>query len=121
MNTGENLHGLRRIIDFTRLMSIAILALHIYLCCYSAFSQAQLTSKWGDHFLTVIAKLPLFKTEMTAKLVALGLMAVSLIGARGRKDDKIAAGSVIAYLLCGLLIYFTSGFVLLWTAPIKCV
>ena len=119
MNTGENIHGLRRIIDFTRLMSIAILVLHIYLCCYSAFSQVDLTSKWGDHFLAIVAKLPLFKTAMTAKLVALGLVAVSLIGARGRKDDKIAPGSVIAYLLCGLLLYFTSGFVLLWTAPIK--
>jgi len=119
MNTGENLHGLRKIIDFTRLMSIAILALHIYLCCYSAFNQAHLTSKWGDHFLSIVAKLPLFKTDMTAKLVALGLMAVSLIGARGRKDDKIAAGSVIAYLLTGLLLYFTSGFALLWAVPIK--
>jgi hypothetical protein len=119
MQTGENIHALRKIIDFTRLMSMAILAVHFYLCCYGAFKEGHFTSAWGDHFLTILARLAVFKTNNAAKLTALGLLVVSLVGVRGRKDDKIEKGSVIAYLLCGLLLYLISGFVLLWVAPIK--
>jgi hypothetical protein len=32
MQTGENEQGLRKIIDFTRILSIAILAIHWYRC-----------------------------------------------------------------------------------------
>ncbi len=37
MQTGENEHGLRRIIDFTRLLSLVILAIHFYITFYAAF------------------------------------------------------------------------------------
>jgi hypothetical protein len=116
MNTGENVHALRKIIDFTRAASVAVLAIHIYLCCYGAFREAHLASAWGDHFLGILARLPLFKSNLTAKAWALALLFVSLVGVKGRKDEKIATGSVIAYLLTGLLLYFISAFILLWTA-----
>ena len=44
MQTGENEQSLRKILDMTRLMSIAILALHFYYYCYTAFEQWQLTA-----------------------------------------------------------------------------
>lgn len=34
MNTGEDTQGLRKIMDLTRLISMTILILHIYLTCY---------------------------------------------------------------------------------------
>ena len=37
MNTGEDIQGLRKILDLTRLISIAILCIHFYLTCYRAF------------------------------------------------------------------------------------
>jgi hypothetical protein len=119
MQTGENLHALRKIIDFTRLMSMAVLAVHFYLCCYGAFKEAHLTSVWGDHFLSILSRLPIFKTNSAAKFTALALLVVSLIGVKGRKDDKIEKSGVIAYLLTGLLLYFISGLILLWMAPLK--
>ena len=36
MRTGENEQGLRKILDFTRLLSIAVLIIHLYLSCYVA-------------------------------------------------------------------------------------
>ena len=37
MQTGENEQALRKILDMTRLISIAILVLHFYYYCYTAF------------------------------------------------------------------------------------
>lgn len=51
MQTGENEQALRKILDMTRLMSIALLALHFYYYCYAAFSQWQLTATLTDRLL----------------------------------------------------------------------
>jgi hypothetical protein len=37
MQTGENVEGLRKILDMTRLIAITILVLHFYYYCYAAF------------------------------------------------------------------------------------
>ena len=42
MHTGENEQGLRKILDLTRLISIAILLIHFYYYCYTAFKQWEL-------------------------------------------------------------------------------
>ncbi len=44
MMTGENEQGLRKILDMTRMMSVAILLLHFYYYCYRVFEQWQLTT-----------------------------------------------------------------------------
>jgi hypothetical protein len=108
MQTGENEQALRKIIDFTRLLSIAILIIHFYLSCYPAFQELKLTHKVADHILLPISNMVVFKTALSAKLCALGLLAVSLIGSKGKRDEKIRAKTVVTYCLIGLLIYFFS-------------
>ena len=49
MQTGENIQGLRKIIDFTRLLSLIVLGIHVYISCYGAFKQWQLTAGITDH------------------------------------------------------------------------
>ncbi len=51
MQTGENEQGLRKILDMTRLMSIAVLILHFYYYCYGAFEQWKLTTTISDRIL----------------------------------------------------------------------
>ena len=48
MQTGENEQALRKILDMTRLISIAILVLHFYYYCYIAFEQWHLTVTLTD-------------------------------------------------------------------------
>ncbi|OYX96528.1 MAG: hypothetical protein B7Y76_08795, partial [Sphingobacteriia bacterium 35-40-5] len=52
MATGENEQGLRKIMDFTRLLSIAILVIHFYLLCYAAFREWELTTSIVDRILS---------------------------------------------------------------------
>jgi hypothetical protein len=108
MQTGENEQALRKIIDFTRLLSIAVLIIHFYLCCYPAFKEMKLTHIIVDHIAWPISRLAIFRTVLFAKLSALLLLIVSLIGSRGKRDEKIRPKTIVTYCLTGLLIYFIS-------------
>lgn len=108
MNTGEDIQGLRKIVDFTRLISIFILAIHFYLGCYLAFKQWGFTAEITDRLISNISKTGLFKDILLPKLFALLLLVISLIAVKGKKDEKIQKNAIIAYLLTGLLLYFIS-------------
>lgn len=108
MQTGENEHGLRRIIDFTRLLSLVILAIHFYLVCYAAFRKWHLTAALADRIIGNFARMLIFKNTQLTKAVSLALLAVSLIGTRGRKEEKIRLRNALSYIGTGLLLFFGS-------------
>jgi YWFCY protein len=107
-HTGENEQGLRKIVDLTRFASIFILLLHFYYYCYVAFEQWEITSTITDRLMKNISNTGLFHNQLTSKLMALGLLVISLFGAQGKKDEKINWNSITAYLLLGVLLYFSS-------------
>ncbi len=107
-HTGENEQGLRKIVDLTRFASIFILLLHFYYFCYVAFEQWEITSTITDRLMKNISNTGLFRNQLTSKFMALGLLVISLFGAQGKKDEKINWRSITAYLLIGLLLYFSS-------------
>jgi hypothetical protein len=108
MQTGEDAQGLRKIVDLTRLISIFILSIHFYLCCYRAFLHWHWTAPLTDRIMENIARTGLFADWLRPKLAALLFLAISLIGVKGRKDEKIKKSSIVAYLVNGTLIYFIS-------------
>ena len=107
--TGENEQGLRKIVDLTRLASIFILLLHFYYYCYTAFKQWEFRSSITDRLMTNIMHTGLFSSQYTSKFIAIGLLIISLLGAQGKKDEKINWKSVAAYLLIGFILFFSSG------------
>ncbi|WP_040626062.1 conjugal transfer protein MobC [Mucilaginibacter paludis] len=108
MQTGEDIQGLRKIIDFTRLISIFILAIHIYIACFAAFQQWHWTATITTRIVTNIAKTGLFNNIWKPKLAALLFLFISLIGAKGKKEEKINKRAITAYIISGLLLYFIS-------------
>jgi len=119
MHTGENQHGLRQVIDFTRLLSLAILLLHCYICCYEAFNKWGLTAELVDRVALNFGNMALFRSAFGARAAALLLLLVSLLGAKGRKDETIRRGTIATYLSLGLLLYFSSHLLLLLEADIR--
>lgn len=111
--TGENEMGLRKIIDMTRMISIVILLIHFYYYCYGAFEEWGLTHTITDRLLLNFSHSGLFSSFNVSKLVSLLFLAVSLVGARGRKNPKSNYKSAFAYIITGLLIYFISGLAVL--------
>lgn len=108
MQTGENEQALRKIIDFTRLISLVILTLHFYLSCYAAFQQWGLTKPIVDRLMSPIANLAIFNSVFYAKAAALVALLVSLLGSKGKKDETIRYRVILTYTLTGLLLYFFS-------------
>ncbi|SCW37988.1 conjugal transfer protein MobC [Mucilaginibacter sp. NFR10] len=115
MQTGENEQALRKIIDFTRLLSIAVLIVHFYLSCYPAFQILGLTKPFVNHILLPLSKMVVFAKVLYAKLAALILLMISLVGSKGKKDESIKASRIFIYCLIGLIMYFIS--VLFLTIP----
>lgn len=108
MQTGENEQALRKIIDFTRLLSIAILITHFYLSCYPAFQVIGLTKPFVNQILLPLSKMSVFEKVLYAKLAALSLLMISLVGSKGKKDESIKPSRIFIYCLTGLLLYFIS-------------
>ncbi|MCX2450067.1 YWFCY domain-containing protein [Pedobacter sp. PLR] len=108
MNTGEDLQSLRKIIDFTRLISLFILSIHFYLCCYLVFRHWGWTAEISDRIISAIAKTGLFSSLLKPKLVSLLLLVVSLFGIKGKKQEKIQVAAIVVYLLVGGVLYFSS-------------
>lgn len=112
MSTGENEQALRKIIDMTRWMAIFILLLHYYYQCYSTFQGWGLTWPFSDSILGNITRTGLFDNFHKSKLIALGLLVVSLFGAKGKKSEKLTYKTALHYIIPGLTLYFLSCFVL---------
>ncbi len=108
MQTGENEQALSKILDMTRFISLAILVLHFYYYCYTAFKYWDLTVTLTDRLMDNIHNTGLFNSFHTSKLFALGFLSISLMGTRGRKDEKLSYKTAFAYILTGLSIYFLS-------------
>ncbi len=108
MHTGENEQGLRKIVDMTRLISIALLALHFYYYCYAAFQEWELTTTISDRLLSNISATGLFSNFHKPKLIALGFLAISLLGAKGRKNEKLKYKKAFVNMIIGILFYFLS-------------
>ncbi|SMD44847.1 Type IV secretory pathway, VirD4 components [Aquiflexum balticum DSM 16537] len=110
MHTGENEQALRKILDMTRMMGIAVLALHFYYYCYGTFALWGLVSPFSDNLLGNVVGTGLYRNFNFSKLIALGMLLISLLGAKGRKDEKSTYKHAIFLIIPGLLIYFLSHF-----------
>lgn len=119
MQTGENQQALRNILDITRLISMLLLGIHFYYYTYAAFKQWQLYSKLSDLVLYHIANTGLFASFHISKLLALGLLLVSLLGIQGRKDEKLKFATVRNTFIVGLVLYFGSALTLALPIEIK--
>lgn len=108
IQTGENEQALRKILDMTRLISIVILVIHFYYYCYAAFREWSLSSAFSNSILNNIYHTGIFSSFVKSKLIALGILVVSLLGAKGRKDEKLNYKTALAYIITGLLLYFVS-------------
>ena len=108
MQTGENEQALRKILDMTRLMGIAVLLIHFYFYCFHSFRQWNLAPDFARRIMENIHRTGLLDSFHRSKLFVLGLLVISLMGARGRKDEKLHFKTAFYYIGLGLLLYFGS-------------
>ncbi|MHA7129216.1 conjugal transfer protein MobC [Algoriphagus namhaensis] len=105
MNTGENQEGLKKILDFTRLGSLVGLGIHTYLIAYSQLNSWGWTHEWIDFLLSQIGKTGLFQGTERIRILALGLLWISLLGAKGRKDPDLNWKRLVLWFLFWNLVF----------------
>ncbi len=117
--TGEDEKGLRKILDITRFASIFILLLHFYFYCYAVFKGWGLYSMITDRIIGNIVNTGLFKNFNHSKLISIGLLLISLVGARGKKSDELQPKRILILLSIGIALFFGSYFIYQLTIDIQ--
>lgn len=112
MQTGENEQAMRKIMDMTRLNGIAILLLHFYFYGYGLFHDLNWHIPWTNTLLRQIAATGIFSDPIRSKLMALLFLILSLLGVRGKKDEKHTILNTLVYIMIGLSLYFLSNLIL---------
>ncbi len=113
-HTGENEQALQKIIDFIRLLSVVTLLFNFYFFCHATLRNLGWTNDIVDHVTRSLATSGLFQNVYSSKLWVLGLLGISLIGARGKKDQEIQLSTALAYVISGVTIFLTSHFLFLF-------
>lgn len=105
MNTGENQEGLKKILDFTRMGSLVVMGLHTYVLGYGFFENQGLIHPWVDFLLDQIQKTGLFDQLNYCRLLALGLLGISLLGSKGKKKVELKLPRVVLGFLSAGFVY----------------
>jgi hypothetical protein len=116
-HTGENEQALRKIIDFTRMGSLIILAFHFYYFCHQTLRGWNLTIEFVDRVVITLAKTGLFESIYISKGISLCLLLVSMVGVKGKKDDKAGLSAPAALAILGLILFLASQYVFRISLP----
>ena len=107
------MRGLAKTMEFMRAVSVLLVVIHVYWYCYEAFAQAGLT--WGtvDRILENFQRTAgLFASMLTTKLFAVVLLALSCLGTRGVKDERMTWRRIAAAMLAGIMLFFLNWWIL---------
>ena len=109
MQTGENIQALRQILDFIRFGSITLLLLHFYLNCFPLIEHLHLNNAVINKVvINLYGNVALLNSATKQKIASLILLSISLIGSKGKKDEKLKVRPVLILMSTGLFIYFFS-------------
>ena len=108
MQQEDDLRGLAKIMEFMRAVSIILVVMNVYWYCYAAIDGWHLTMGIVDKILTNLDRTAgLFHSILYTKLFALLLLALSCLGTKGVKEDKMTWPRIWTSLAVGFV--FPSG------------
>ena len=107
MQGEDDLRGLAKIMEFMRAVSILLVLMHCYWFCYEFFKEEQWTLSVIDKILENFQRTAgLFSHTLYTKLFALVLLALSCLGSKGVKNEKITWSKIYIALVIGFIFFF---------------
>ncbi len=107
MQGEDDLRGLAKIMAFMRAVSILLVLMHFYWFCYSFFAERGWTLEIIGKILTNFNRTAgLFEHTLYTKIFALVLLALSCLGTKGVKNEKITWGKIYTALVIGFVLFF---------------
>jgi len=107
MQGEDDLRGLAKIIEFMRAVSILLVLMHLYWFCYSFFKEQGWILSIIDKILSNFQRTAgLFSHSIYTKIFALVLLALSCLGTKGVKNEKITWPRIYTALTIGFVLFF---------------
>lgn len=109
----DDLRALGKIMDFMRGISVLFLLLNCYWFCYEAFHTWELTLSVLNKILMNFQRTAgLFSSILWTKLFCVLFLALSCLGTRGVKEEKITWAKIWTVLTIGFVLFFLNWWLL---------
>jgi hypothetical protein len=113
MQQEDDLRGLAKVMEFMRAISILFVVIHIYWYCFGAIERLNADIEVVGKILVNFDRTAgLFGSLLTTKVFALIFLALSCLGSRGVKSEKVTWKRIQAALTGGLVLFFMNWWIL---------
>ena len=113
MQQEDDLRGLAKVMDFMRALSILFVVINVYWFCYEQIAEWGINIGVVDRILLNFDRTAgLFGNILWTKLFAVVFLALSCLGTKGVKEEKITWRRIIAMLSTGGVLFFLNWWLL---------
>lgn len=99
--------------EFMRAISIVFIVIHVYWFCYQSFVDMGINIGVVDKILLNFQRTAgLFSNLLTTKVFAVIFLALSCLGTKGMKNQKMTWNRIYAAFLSGLVLFFMNWWML---------
>lgn len=107
MQQEDDLRGLAKVMEFMRAISILFVVMNIYWFCYYAIREWGINIGVVDKILLNFDRTAgLFGNTLYTKLFAVVFLALSCLGTKGVKEEKITWTKIYVFLTIGFILFF---------------
>ena len=113
MQQEDDLRGLAKVMEFMRAISILFVVMNIYWFCYFAIHEWGINIGVVDKILLNFNRTAgLFGNILYTKLFAVVFLALSCLGTKGVKEEKITWSKIYVFLTVGFILFFMNWWIL---------
>ena len=110
MQQEDDIRGLAKTMEFMRAIIILFCVINIYWFCYEAIREWGINIGLVDRILMNFQRTSgLFSSILWTKIFAVGFMALSCLGTKGVKMEKIKRSNIYLCLFFGFIFFFLNG------------
>lgn len=118
MQNEDDLRGLAKVMDFMRALSILFVVINVYWFCYEAMHEWGINIGVVDKILMNFQRTAgLFSSILITKVFAVVFLALSCLGTKGVKEEKITWTKIYVCLGIGFVLFFLNWWLLALPLP----
>lgn len=119
MQNEDDLRGLAKVMDFMRALSILFVCINVYWFCYGAIDEWGINIGVVDKILMNFNRTAgLFNSILWTKIFAVVFLALSCLGTKGVKEEKITWSKIYVCLFVGFVLFFLNWWMLSLPLPL---
>ena len=110
MQQEDDLRGSAKVMEFMRAISILLVIVHIYWFCYQSVCEWNINIGVMDKILLNFNRTTgLFTSILWTKLFSIVFLALSCLGTKGIKEEKVTWNKIYVFLTIGAILFFMNG------------